>query len=85
MPALNWGLRTVHYTGYTTSGQLVYNGKFSFREHDKNPEMFFRVILELDSLGLDFRISVLGERYQDVPGLEVTDFHVVESGLISNC
>ncbi|XP_052768800.1 glycosyltransferase-like domain-containing protein 1 isoform X2 [Mya arenaria] len=36
-------------------------------EHDKNPEAFFRVMYQLRDAGCQFRLSVLGEQYTDVP------------------
>ncbi len=36
-------------------------------EHDKNPEDFYGAMKLLESRGLDFRLIVLGESYQEVP------------------
>lgn len=36
-------------------------------EFDKNPETFFNTLLELKSEGFIFKVSVLGESFQDVP------------------
>jgi glycosyltransferase involved in cell wall biosynthesis len=36
-------------------------------EHDKNPELFFRTLLELDREGVDFRLVVLGKSYSKQP------------------
>ncbi|XP_053374142.1 glycosyltransferase-like domain-containing protein 1 [Mercenaria mercenaria] len=36
-------------------------------EHDKDPQTFFNVLTRLHNDGLDFRISVLGEMYSEVP------------------
>ena len=38
------------------------------REFDKNPDMFFRVMMELKDKGVtNFRLSVLGDGFQDNP------------------
>ena len=36
-------------------------------EHDKNPEDFFAAIRELKNYGVDFRLSIIGESFRDVP------------------
>lgn len=36
-------------------------------EHDKNPEAFFEAVALLASQGVDFRLSVIGEQFSDVP------------------
>lgn len=36
-------------------------------EHDKNPEEFFRIILELYEEGLPFELTILGRRHKDIP------------------
>lgn len=36
-------------------------------EHDKNPDLFFEALQELQSGGVDFRVCVLGESFTEVP------------------
>ena len=38
-------------------------------EHDKAPELFFEVLFTLSEQGLPFRLSVLGQQYQQVPSI----------------
>ena len=37
-------------------------------EHDKNPDDFFSAIRHLRKQGLDFRLSVIGQSFEDQPG-----------------
>ena len=48
---------------YYTPVYMIY-----FREHDKDPELFFSTMFQLSDLGLKFHLSVLGEVFKDVPG-----------------
>jgi len=36
-------------------------------EHDKNPDLFFAALDELETLGVDFRLNILGESYSEMP------------------
>uniref|UniRef100_A0A182JUJ7 tRNA-queuosine alpha-mannosyltransferase n=1 Tax=Anopheles christyi TaxID=43041 RepID=A0A182JUJ7_9DIPT len=36
-------------------------------EHDKNPEQLVDVLLELQERSVDFRVSILGERFETIP------------------
>ncbi len=38
-------------------------------EHDKNPQLLFDALEELKSRGVDFRVSVVGGQFRDVPAV----------------
>ncbi len=38
-------------------------------EHDKNPELFFNTLFTLDAEGVDFRLVVLGQSFEDSPAI----------------
>lgn len=43
---------------------IVWNHRW---EHDKNPEEFFETLYELQECGVDFRLCVLGQHFQNRP------------------
>lgn len=48
-----------------------------FREHDKDPDLFFEVLKELKEGGHKFKVSVLGEQYQKNPGEFINQLIVI--------
>lgn len=38
-------------------------------EHDKQPDVFFAALEKIEDKGIDFRLAVLGETYETVPGV----------------
>lgn len=51
-------------------------------EHDKNPELLFSTLLKLKEQGLDFRVSVLGETFTDVPDVFGSSRDLLRSHLV---
>jgi glycosyltransferase involved in cell wall biosynthesis len=43
---------------------VIWNHRWEF---DKNPETFFSALDQVDRMGIDFRLAVLGEKYQTAP------------------
>jgi len=60
------GIREMPPRGERTPGPLriLWAARW---EHDKNPQRFFDALKQLKSRGVDFRISVVGEQFRDVP------------------
>jgi glycosyltransferase involved in cell wall biosynthesis len=53
------------------------------REHDKDPDTFISVLLELVEAGLQFRISMLGQSSADVPHSVTAARHTLGSRIVS--
>ncbi len=45
---------------------IIWNHRW---EHDKNPELFFKTLFELDHEGIDFRLVVLGKSFRVIPNI----------------
>ncbi|MEQ2269901.1 hypothetical protein XENORESO_011902 [Xenotaenia resolanae] len=52
-------------------------------EHDKNPEMFFNTLIKLKEKQLDFKLSVLGETFTDVPEIFSSSQHLLQSHILN--
>ena len=50
------------------------------REHDKGPDLLFHTLYQLADQGLQFKVSVLGETFSEVPGIF---FHKIISNWIN--
>ncbi len=58
------GIDKVQWKKSTDIPVIVWNHRW---EHDKNPESFFLALEELDQRGVDFRLIVLGQSFNDSP------------------
>lgn len=56
LPSMNAKLKKEH--------TILWNHR---HEHDKNPELFFKSLMEISSEGIDFELVVLGEQYHKAP------------------
>ena len=66
----------VHYPGVTLTGNTPLRSRgpttllWAARwEHDKNPSDFFAALAILIDQGVDFRVSVIGQTFRDVPAV----------------
>lgn len=65
---------------------LLWNHRW---EYDKNPEDFFKVLIDLSDEGLEFDLAVLGEHYRKYPPIfdkarEHLESHIVHWGYTAN-
>jgi glycosyltransferase involved in cell wall biosynthesis len=60
------GIKTFPVRSERSSGpmRIVWAARW---EHDKNPEDFFAAVKKLKSAGVDFRLSVIGEQFCEIP------------------
>uniref|UniRef100_A0A3Q2NT89 tRNA-queuosine alpha-mannosyltransferase n=1 Tax=Fundulus heteroclitus TaxID=8078 RepID=A0A3Q2NT89_FUNHE len=52
-------------------------------EHDKNPELFFSTLIKLKEKQLDFKLSVLGETFTDVPEIFSSSQRLLQSHILN--
>jgi len=60
------GIADIHSGGSREAGpvRILWAARW---EHDKRPEDFFEALAILKNKGIDFRISVIGEQFRDMP------------------
>lgn len=66
-PGIDLSLAPAPGRNFHPSGEpplIVWNHRWGF---DKNPALFFQVLEEIHSLGLDFRLALLGENFGMIP------------------
>ncbi|XP_071957428.1 tRNA-queuosine alpha-mannosyltransferase-like isoform X1 [Antedon mediterranea] len=51
-------------------------------EYDKNPDLFFRTLYKLLDSGEDFRISVLGEHYSEIPDIFTEAYESLKDNIV---
>ena len=65
---------------------IVWNHRWEF---DKAPDQFFHALSKVAAMGLDFRLAILGERYQQTPGAFATarsnlGQRIIQYGFVAN-
>ena len=64
---LNQMLEQVSYDKYLSRPiNILWSHRW---EHDKNPDEFFEIMFEIDELGIDFTLHVVGEQFTEIPGI----------------
>ena len=64
-PAIDFSLiDSADRSDLNSSPVILWNHRW---EHDKNPDLFFSTLFELDNQGVDFRLVVLGQSYKRQP------------------
>ena len=60
------GIKTFPICSKRSAGpmRILWAGRW---EHDKNPEDFFTAVKDLKEKGIDFRLSVIGEHFREIP------------------
>lgn len=73
-PGISVSVRPSNHTIKQNAVPRLHIGWASRWEHDKNPEDFFRALRILKSEGTQFRLSVLGQSFQNSPSIFETAF-----------
>lgn len=60
------GIDSVEEPERSTSPVIVWNHRW---EHDKNPELFFNTLFKLDKEGIDFKLVVMGQSFENSPSI----------------
>ena len=56
--------KKINYNQKDTRPIILWNHRW---EYDKNPDLFFKILFELDDDNFEFELIVLGEKYNDYP------------------
>ncbi|WNJ20419.1 DUF3524 domain-containing protein [Pontibacter sp. G13] len=73
---------TVNLSEKSPQGQpplIVWNHRW---EYDKAPTLFFEALFEMTAAGIDFRLAVLGEQYQNQPEIFEKARHILDKQIV---